>query len=201
MIVAIAALSVSLVGTAVAGPIAEISVFNKKDKQQIRKISRNISNRVSNRKITQRAPGLSVAAANLANIASVANVAHKATNATNAENAEKLGGQGPGDYVTQTELLWALVDGDTGAASIVRSNGATGASSPGTGRYVVTFNRNISSCGIVATLGDATGTTGSPGEISLDQPVGSSIEVNTYNSEGTAANTAGTNGFYIQVTC
>lgn len=87
MIVAIAALSVSLVGTAFAGPIAEISL-NKGEKKQIRKISRNISNKVSNRKITQRAPGLSVAAAQNANIANVANAANSAINATNAENAE-----------------------------------------------------------------------------------------------------------------
>lgn len=87
MIVAIAALSVSLVGTAVAGPIAEISL-NKGEKKQIRKISRNISNRVSNRRISQRAPGLSVATANLATISSVSNFSNNATNAQNAENAE-----------------------------------------------------------------------------------------------------------------
>ncbi|MEX2447456.1 MAG: hypothetical protein WD404_01775 [Solirubrobacterales bacterium] len=49
MIVAIAALSVSLVGTAFAGPIAEISL-NKGEKKQIRKISRNITNRIFNRR-------------------------------------------------------------------------------------------------------------------------------------------------------
>lgn len=96
MIVAIAALSVSLVGTAVAGPIAEISL-NKGEKKQIRKISRNISNRVSNRRITQRAPGLAVATANFSNIANAANLANTATNAQNAEDAEAVGGVPAGE--------------------------------------------------------------------------------------------------------
>lgn len=66
---------------------------------------------------------------------------------------------------------------------------------------MVTFNRDISACGIGATLGDATATTGSPGEISLDQPSGSSVEVNTYDSAGTPADQLASNGFYIQVFC
>lgn len=88
MIVAMTALCVSLVGTAFAGPIAEISNLNKKDKRTVRKISRNISGKVSNRRITKRAPGLNVATARNAAIANVANASVKATNAENAENAE-----------------------------------------------------------------------------------------------------------------
>jgi len=81
MIVAIAALVVSVGGTAVAGPIAEISL-NKGEKKQIRKIS----GKVSNRQITQRAPGLSVAAANIANVANAANVATTANNAKTVDD-------------------------------------------------------------------------------------------------------------------
>ncbi len=108
MIVAVTALFISLVGTAFAGPIAEISVFDKGEKKQIRKISRNISGKVSNRRITQRAPGLNVASAQNAAIANVANAANSAINATNAKNAEsaesagnagQLGGKGPGEYL------------------------------------------------------------------------------------------------------
>lgn len=90
MIVAIAALSVSLVGTAVAGPIAEISL-NRGEKKQVRKISRNIAGKVSNRRVTKRAPGLNVASARnavIANVANASNFAHTATNAQNAENAD-----------------------------------------------------------------------------------------------------------------
>jgi hypothetical protein len=64
LIVAIAALCVSLVGTAVAVPIATVSL-NKKEKKQIRKLAAKIANQ----RINKRAPGLSVAAANLANLA------------------------------------------------------------------------------------------------------------------------------------
>jgi hypothetical protein len=120
--------------------------------------------------------------------------------ATNAANADKLNGLSSSAFVAQTDLLWALIDADTGTASVVRGD-ATGASSPGTGRYVVTFGRDITTCGIVATLGDATAETGSPGEISLDQPVGNSVEVNTYDSEGVLEDQLETNGFYITVTC
>lgn len=116
-------------------------------------------------------------------------------------NSEKLGGLGSTAFVGTSELLWALIDADVGTASVVRSRGATGASSPGTGRYVVTFNRNITTCGIVATLGDATAETGSPGEISLDQPEGNAVEVNTYSSAGAPEDQLETNGFYLQVTC
>lgn len=88
MIVAIAALCVSLVGTAFAGPIAEISGLKKKDKQVVRKISRKISNRVSNRRITKRAPGLSVLQAQIASSAGIATNAVNAADAVNAANAD-----------------------------------------------------------------------------------------------------------------
>ncbi len=116
-------------------------------------------------------------------------------------DADTLDGKDSTDFVAKSELLWALIDGDVGSATVVRTRGATGASSPGTGRYVVTFDRDISTCGIQATLGDATGASGAPGEISADQPSGSSVEINTYDSAGAAANTLASNGFQVQVTC
>jgi hypothetical protein len=99
MIVAMTALFISLVGTAFAGPIAEISL-NKGEKKQIRKISRNISGKVSNRRITQRAPGLSVASAQNAVIANVANAANTATNAENAKDADSAKTADSADTVT-----------------------------------------------------------------------------------------------------
>lgn len=116
-------------------------------------------------------------------------------------DADKLGGKGSGEYVGKSELLWALVDADAGGAAIVRSRGATSASSPGLGRYLVTFNRDIAACGIVATLADATEQAGPDGEISIDQPIGDSVEVNTRDSDGNPENPLATDGFYIQVTC
>jgi hypothetical protein len=59
MVVAVIALSMSLVGTGVA---ATISVLNKNEKQQVRKIS----GKVANKKITNRASNLTVGEAQLA---------------------------------------------------------------------------------------------------------------------------------------
>lgn len=159
MFVAIAALSVSLVGTAFAGPIAEISVLNKKDKRVVRKISRNISGRVSNRRITKRAPGLAVASANTASTANTAN-----TVADNAIDASKIADDAvttvkiaagavnstkvDGSIQKTADLLSAIVDN---GGNLVRGNGAVSSSNPNTGEYLVTFNRNIDACVPVAT--------------------------------------------------
>lgn len=100
MVVAVLALFISLAGTALAGPIAEISGLNKRDKRVVRKLSRKISNQ----RITARAPGLAVAsagtassastakAADSAKIADSAKTADSATTADNAGNANALGG-------------------------------------------------------------------------------------------------------------
>lgn len=111
----------------------------------------------------------------------------------NADRVDSLEGA---DLVT----LWALVDADA-TPTIVRDPGASAVSFAGTGRFVVTFERDITGCGVSATLGDAAGTVGTPGEISTDQPTGSSVEVNTYSSAGTATTPAGGDGFNVTVTC
>lgn len=122
--------------------------------------------------------------------------------AEKAADSDKLDGKDSADYVAKSEILQGLVRGGAPAnVSVVRSRGITGASSPGTGRYVVTFDRDITGCFPQVSLSDATGAVGSPGEVSLDQPTGNSVEVNTYNSAGTAANTFATDGFSIQVSC
>jgi hypothetical protein len=95
IVIAIVALCVAVVGTAAAGPIAEISL-TKHEKKQTRKIAatlaRKIAARVSNRRITKRAPKLSVASAN------------SAAAAATASNATSLGGVGASAYVQRSEL-------------------------------------------------------------------------------------------------
>ncbi|HSD25521.1 MAG TPA: hypothetical protein VLB79_14470 [Solirubrobacterales bacterium] len=96
MIVAVTALVVAVVGTAMAAPTAIESVLNKKEKKQTKAIAKN----QANSQITQRAPGLSVANANTANTATNANQANTATSAETAANAEALSGNtvvGEGD--------------------------------------------------------------------------------------------------------
>ena len=116
-------------------------------------------------------------------------------------DSDTLDGLDSSALVAKTELLWALVDADAGAATIVRGRGAIASSSPGTGRFVVAFERDITACGVQATLSDATGAAGPAGEISTDQPTGNSIEINTFNSAGTPADPFNTDGFTVQVLC
>jgi hypothetical protein len=135
MVVAIAALLVAIAGTAVAG-VGTISVLNKKEKKQVRKLARQIANQ----RITQRAANLTVKNAASADSAKVADTAKAADAASVAGNV--------------SNQLWAVVD----------SEGALSRSSPGivksewnsAGQYFVTADRNLSACFYVASLGGVT---------------------------------------------
>jgi hypothetical protein len=95
MIVAATALIVALAGTAMAAPTAIKSILNKKEKKQVKNISKNQVNAL--------APGLSVKHANTAGSADTAKRADAATNADaakRADNADALSGNtivGEGD--------------------------------------------------------------------------------------------------------
>lgn len=205
LIVAIAALSVALVGTAVAGPIAEISL-NKKEKRQIRKISRNIAGKVSNRRISKRAPGLAVARSNVANIANIANAANTANSANTAKtansantaktadsasNADKLDGKSINDVA-----MWAFVE-DNG--TLVRSSGGITSSKQVTGRYDVNFPRTINNCAANATNAAANGAPNPlPNEVALAMLDADTVRVQTGQSaDGTLVD----DEFMIIVTC
>lgn len=82
-VIAVLALTVSLVGTAVAGPIAGIGL-DKQEKKQTRKIASKIVNRL----IVGRAAGLSVAEANRAKSADTAGTAGRAESAKSADEAK-----------------------------------------------------------------------------------------------------------------
>jgi hypothetical protein len=81
MIVAATALIVALAGTAMAAPTAIKSILNKKEKKQVKNISKN--------QINALAPGLSV---KHANTAGSADTAKRADVATKADNADALSG-------------------------------------------------------------------------------------------------------------
>ena len=95
MIVAATALIVALAGTAMAAPTAIKSILDKKEKKQVKNISRN--------QINALAPGLSVKHATTAGSADTAKRADAATNADaakRADNADALSGNtivGEGD--------------------------------------------------------------------------------------------------------
>lgn len=50
------------------------------------------------------------------------------------------------------EFLWAVVNAN---GTLARGSGATGATKPATGTYVVTFDRDISACSYTATSWDS----------------------------------------------
>ena len=89
LVVALIALCAALVGTAVAGPVGNISLLNKKEKKQTKKIAKKVARSVANKQITKRAPGLSVL--NATNATNATN----AQNATNAASAATFGGLTP----------------------------------------------------------------------------------------------------------
>lgn len=194
MIVAMTALFISLVGTAFAGPIAEISGLSKKDKRVVRKITRKVSNRVSNRRITKRAPGLSVAAAqnaNIANVANAANTANTAKNAENADDADKLGALPPSAYASSTAIRSVSAEPD-GTVVASRSDGVSqsNVTSPETGVYCIDGldpapKTATVSIGFGGSLGAQIFARVNPGEIEVCS--GEQIGVVAYNDEGTAA--------------
>lgn len=101
-------------------------------------------------------------------------------------------------YVNETELLWAVVDGD--GAAIVRGNQAVSVNRSSAGIYQVRFARNVRNCGYVASIG-LTGSTGNPppGEIGV---VGEAASVNgvwiqTFDSTGASAD----RDFHLIVDC
>jgi hypothetical protein len=83
MAVAIAALCISLVGTAIAAPVVVLTL-TKQEKKQVKKIA----GKISDKKITARAPGLSVASANTAGSANTAKSADTAKSANTAKSAD-----------------------------------------------------------------------------------------------------------------
>lgn len=204
LIVAIAALSVSLVGTAVAVPIAEVSL-NKQERKVTRKIAANlarkiarrISGRVSNRRITKRAPGLSVASANTANSANSANTAN--TVPDGAVTTNKIADGAVTDAKLATAFLPASTPGIPIAGANIAANGTVRkffnrfggeptVNKTGTGTYNFTFPGlegkalNSDSIGLVSLQNGA-------GEIRRSSSGGNPL-VFTYDSAGTAADRA-----------
>lgn len=115
LLVAIAALCVALVGTAVAGPVAGTSRLSKADRKVVVKTARTLALRyikrftppLANREITQREPFLSV---NVADDATRASTANRAKTAESADTAEIAEGVREGS-ITGTELADNSVTG------------------------------------------------------------------------------------------
>lgn len=125
MVVAVIALSMSLVGTGVA---ATISVLNKQEKQQVRKIS----GKVANKRITARAGNLTVASAGSAGnvlAASVPNGCNTVNGGTFGITANAAGTECnvtfPRSIQSCAILLGTLLDFPGGGETTYRKSSAT----------------------------------------------------------------------------
>jgi hypothetical protein len=132
-------------------------------------------------------------AAHATNADSATNATHatSADSATNATNSAQLGGVAAANYLQRTTLLWAVVD----SSGIVRGSGATSSTNPGTGRYAVVFNRNVSQCNYMATPGstsanDGSGSFPTQGETAVSPLTGNAngVVVTRATTDGTLQN-------------
>lgn len=105
----------------------------------------------------------------------------------------------PAKLSAKAQTLWAVVDDD---GTLVRGRGAVDADDDvNSGRYSVTFNRNVRGCAYVVSAGTtAPGTGISPpltGTVftSLNQPRVVGVQLNHVSGSGT------NNPFHVQVTC
>jgi hypothetical protein len=108
MVVAVSALVVAFLGTAIAAPLVTTSVLNKQDKKKVKKIAAN--------QINNRAGGLSVASAQTANTAAIA---------TNANNANALSNVALADLVPVAQGTDVLCNPDGPAGTFDDCTGVT----------------------------------------------------------------------------
>jgi hypothetical protein len=147
MVIAVIALCFSIAGTG----LAAVGALSKQEKKQVRKIAGTIADK----RIKQRASGLTVSSAGSAKSADSAKVAASATFADSAKVA--------GDVSNQ---LWAIVNAD---GTLLRGTpGILGSEQEATGRYLVFTDRSVSNCYFVASLGGGSADLGLTGDISAN---------------------------------
>jgi hypothetical protein len=105
-------------------------------------------------------------------------------------NADQLDG-----HDSSTFRLWAVVDSN---GTLARKSGATDVDKTGDGRYEVTFDRDVSDCAYVASIGTSTTATPAGGELGVSQGNDpNDVFVRTRDSSGTFAD----RGFHLAVHC
>ena len=115
--------------------------------------------------------------------------------------AGPTGPQGPkgdkGDPGTPATSLWAVVSGSDG--SLFRSSGATASSRIATGQYAVTFNRDVTACSYLATIGNPQTSAPPPGTILTALRVGTTDAVFVLSTD--LAGTHSDRNFHLAVFC
>jgi hypothetical protein len=118
------------------------------------------------------------------------NLDSNATGKVEFLNADQLDG-----LDSSTFRLWAVV---RSGGALERQSGATDVDRTGEGRYEVTFNRDVSDCAYVATIGNPTTGTPSAGEIGVSQSNDTNaVLVRTRDSDGTFTDRA----FHLALHC
>jgi hypothetical protein len=119
-----------------------------------------------------------------------------AKTAQTASNADKLDGL---DSSAFARPLWAVVNANGSLARGVGAVSAGRVDGP-TGTYAVVFNRAVTNCAYIGTIG-LSGTVGSspPGEITVVRRFDNSaaVHVETHNSAGLSAD----RGFHVSISC
>jgi hypothetical protein len=182
MIVAIIALCFAVTGTG----IAAIGTFGKKEKQQIRKIARKIADK----RITLRAPNLSVKSAGTAGSAVTADSAKLAGRANSAGSADTADTAAIAGNVSNQ--MWAIVNanGTLFRASPGIVEAKPEGPGPAEGKTFVIVDRDVTNCFFQATLGGNPPNEGLAGDISVAPVTGSPNEVYVRTGDNAGSNAA-----------
>jgi hypothetical protein len=134
-----------------------------------------------------------------ATFATNATNASSATNATNATNADKLDGFDASDL---GQTLWAVVEATNSGATVVRGHGAIGAGWIANGLYFVAFDRDVTQCAYLATVGSTTNGASPMYSAGVEQRPSNptDIRVRTFDAGGLQSPGTG-NGFHVGVFC
>jgi hypothetical protein len=134
--------------------------------------------------------------------AATADNATNAVNATNADNAaeaDTLDGFDSSDF---NKSLWAVVEA-TGTGVVLTRGDATGGGRLGNGAFFVSFDRDVTDCAYVATVGSTT--SGAPPKLyaTVEQrpPNPEDIIVRSYTDAGNFSDPGTGNGFHVAVFC
>lgn len=110
---------------------------------------------------------------------------------------------GRGDLKPGSLPSWAKVAGST-TGTLLSGRGVAASSHVGTGVYQVDFTRSIVGCGWSATLNDNDAGAATAGLITVERAASDDVDslfVRTFNTAGSSANTLGSEGFTVIVTC
>jgi hypothetical protein len=124
--------------------------------------------------------------------------------AANGVNTSEIEDNSIGRADLAVDYVWAKVSANAGGATLLRGHGATAAARPVVGGYTVTFDRDITSCGWVATANDnAAGVAPTLfATVEQDDPaVTNRLRVRLFDAAGTLTDPAAGDGFTVQLMC